>query len=38
VCYPSRQNQPVRVRTFIDFLVEHFRTPLAVPAERGAKW
>jgi DNA-binding transcriptional LysR family regulator len=38
VFYPSRHNQPVRVRTFIDFLVEHFRTPLAGPGERGAKW
>ncbi|MDN7184016.1 LysR family transcriptional regulator [Caballeronia sp. SEWSISQ10-4 2] len=25
VYYPSRRNQPARIRAFIDFLVEHFR-------------
>lgn len=27
VYYPSRRNQTIRVRAFIDFLVEHFQTP-----------
>jgi LysR family transcriptional activator of dmlA len=27
VYYPSQRNQTVRARAFIDFLVEHFRTP-----------
>ncbi|WP_174364085.1 LysR substrate-binding domain-containing protein [uncultured Caballeronia sp.] len=26
VYYPSRRNQPARIRAFIDFLAEHFRT------------
>jgi LysR family transcriptional activator of dmlA len=28
VYYPTRQNQSIRTRTFIDFLVEHFRKPV----------
>lgn len=27
VYYPSQRNQTIRARAFIDFLVEHFRTP-----------
>jgi len=27
VYYPSRANQTIRARTFIDFLIEHFQTP-----------
>lgn len=30
VYYPSKRNQTIRSRTFIDFLVEHFRGPQAI--------
>ncbi|KAA1014352.1 LysR family transcriptional regulator [Paraburkholderia panacisoli] len=33
VYYPSRSNQTVRARAFIDFLVEHFRKPVATRTE-----
>jgi LysR family transcriptional regulator, transcriptional activator for dmlA len=29
VYYPTRQNQSIRTRAFIEFLVEHFRKPVA---------
>jgi len=31
VYYPSRRNQTIRARAFIDFLVEHFQAPPATP-------
>jgi DNA-binding transcriptional LysR family regulator len=33
VYYPSRSNQTVRARVFIEFLVEHFQTPVPTRAE-----
>jgi LysR family transcriptional regulator, transcriptional activator for dmlA len=33
VYYPSRSNQTVRARAFIEFLVEHFQTPAPTKAE-----
>ena len=35
VYYPSKRNQTIRARAFIDFLVEHFRVPQDRQSERG---
>jgi DNA-binding transcriptional LysR family regulator len=35
VYYPSKQNQTVRARAFIDFLVEHFRSSQESAGGRG---
>jgi DNA-binding transcriptional LysR family regulator len=36
VYYPNRRNQTIRARAFIDFLVEHFRKPIAETAQTAA--
>lgn len=36
VYYLNRRNQTIRTRAFIDFLVEHFRKPLAKTAQTAA--
>jgi DNA-binding transcriptional LysR family regulator len=36
VYYPNRRNQTIRARAFIDFLVEHFRKPVAETAQTAA--
>jgi DNA-binding transcriptional LysR family regulator len=35
VYYPSKRNQTIRARAFIDFLVEHFRAPQGQQGSRG---
>jgi DNA-binding transcriptional LysR family regulator len=35
VYYPSKRNQTIRARAFIDFLVEHFRGPEDRQGGRG---
>jgi DNA-binding transcriptional LysR family regulator len=37
VYYPTRRNQTIRARAFIDFLVEHFQTPEKRLANSGKK-